>query len=1108
MTFPGWSANFGVNAMGAGRVGSTRGRIQGSFVNGVNYPNPFFDVAHTYLPTTVKEMFKYCRYYFLTNPLINATIFKLSEYPITDIIIDHENRGVKRRWEEYFHDHLQYRPFQVECGLDYNCYGNSCVSIHFPFVKHLICRNCHFAERADKIRDQWTFTNFGFRLTCPRCGHTDDADVKDRYYKSAAGIRLIRWNVEDIEVTYNDISGETTYFYNIPGPLRSDIVIGKKDVVEKVPQIFIQALRQQKGVVFSKDNFFHMKRPTLAWQDRGWGIPLILPVLKDAFYLQLMKKAQEAILLEHIVPLRIMFPQAASGAADPFCVAPDTLVETVGGLLPACEVGEGDYLRSHTGAWRRVEARSLRSVRSGEKVFKFKVASLSAFPFVLSEEHPVLAVRRPDGSRRGRHAFVDPEFTPAARLKKGDYVAYPVNRRVRRGEELDLADYIKERAVTGKWVYHRLEQQAAEIYEWLEENNDPKNGWGERRQLLEERGWSEQNYNVAYAMRREGSIDRVTRFFKMTPGLAALIGWYLAEGSLNGSQVSFSLHLEEKRYAEEIEGIVRGLGYRGVSHSERPEQNGRSVQIEDVILSALLVGMCGEGFANKRMPAVVSEGPDNVVLEALSRLFLGDGCDFHTRTNRVGLKLANPSLLLEARRLLLSFGLIGGTAKEEPTETSKFRTTAYQLNYNGAVADRLRLLFRGEQSRADDDVPQKSGLFRDGYVLLRINEVEEVNDVPEVVGFQMRGDRSFCVAGVATHNTTINLVEWKEQVAAEIARWRYDNNYIPIMPLPLGTQTVGGDGRTLLMFQEMEMHSTQLIMGMGVPQEFLKGGLSYAGTNVSMRMLENAFIGYVLRHRLQANWIMRMVANYLDWPEVNIRFKPFKMADDIQRKQLLFQLNQAQKISDTTLLADSDFNQEDEDEIMVRETALRLESTKKQQLAMAEVQGEQQLIMMKYQAKAQQGMMQEQGAPAPGEPGGVEGAMDPAAAAQQGAAQPTPGNAITMGAPPVPEAQLPPDQNLGALPGEATSQLSSSQRLPQGAVGLDPMQLAQSLAQQIAQLPAEQKQMALDAIYAQSAELGQLVSQFLGGGGGPTPPSVDMRPQPNVYPERRATPMV
>jgi len=496
----------------------------------------------------------------------------------------------------------------------------------------------------------------------------------------------VRWNVEDIEITYNDITGDSTYFYNIPGPVRSDIVIGKKDVVEKVPQIFIQALRQQKGIVFNRDNFFHLKRPTLAWQDRGWGIPLILPVLKDAFYLQLMKKAQEAILLEHIVPLRIMFPQAASGTTDPF--------------------------------------------------------------------------------------------------------------------------------------------------------------------------------------------------------------------------------------------------------------------------------------------------------------------------------------------------------------------------------------------------------------------------------------------------TTLNLRDWKEQVAAEIARWRYDNNYIPIMPLPLGNQSIGGDGKTLLLFQEMQMHSEQLIMGMGVPREFLQGGLSYAGTNVSMRMLENAFIGYVLRHKLMANWAMMLISNYLDWPEANIRFKPFKMADDIQRKAYLLQLNQAQKISDTTLLADADLSQEDEDEIMMREIDKRLQSTRKQQLAMAEVQGEQQAIMMKYQAKAQQGMAQEQGIPAPGEAGGPEGSMNSAQAAQMGAPMPGPaGQSMpAQGAPPaqgavqmpgLPAAMMgtaPSDQNLGGLPSESQSLLGQGQSLG-GGMGVDVVALAQGYASQISQLPPDQQPMALQALQAQSPQLAALVQQLLG----PLTKarsqegiSLDTRPLPEQRAPRRA----
>lgn len=643
MSIVGGSFGFSAGPANAMRFAPTRGRIGGAPMQGVNYPSPFFDVAHTYLPVTIKQMFRWCRYYFLTNPLINATVFKLSEYPVTDIVVDHQDAQVRKRWTSYFQEHLAIRPFQIECGLDYHAYGNSLVSIGFPFKKFLRCASCGFQERADKIRQHWTFTNYAFRLSCPGCGMTSESEAKDVYYKNASGINLIRWNCEHVEINYNDITGESTYFYTIPPAVRNDVVIGKKDVVESVPQVFIQAMRQQKGVVFAKDNFFHMKRATLAQQDRGWGIPLSLPVLKDVFYLQLMKKAQEAVLLEHMLPLRVLFPQAGSGTSDPY--------------------------------------------------------------------------------------------------------------------------------------------------------------------------------------------------------------------------------------------------------------------------------------------------------------------------------------------------------------------------------------------------------------------------------------------------VTLNLRDWKDHIAAEIARWRLDPLYIPILPLPIGHQSIGGDGRALLLTQEIQVWSEQIMVGMGVPKEFLLGGLSYAGSSVSMRMLENAFLNYILRQKQLANWVMKMVAAYMDWPVARIRFKPFRMADDIQRKAYLFQLNQAQKISDTTLLADADLAQDEEDEIMLQETDKRLESTKKQQLALAEVQAEAQLILAKAQVKAQQVSQEALSAPvAPGEPGGPLDGM---------------------------QSQLTAKSDMGlkqpdAMPGRGQM------------AGASITDLANLYAQQLSAVPEKQRELSLQTIEAQSPELAQLVRQILSQQepgqdttAGAAASAVDMRPLPEQRSPRR-----
>jgi len=516
-------SGFGMGAgEGPARFSRTQGRGGGQA--GMSYPSPFFDIGQTYLPATVKQMFRWCRYYFLVNPLINAVVSKMSEYPVTDVLFDTEQMDLKDTWKKFLLEQLKYRSFQIEVGLDYYTYGNALVSIFYPFVKMLKCVSCKHEKTAADA--EYRFMNFEFHWNCPKCGTNGPAKVRDHYIRAPRDIRLIRWNPEDIDIKYNEVTGDYEYYYAIPTQLRNDLIIGKKSVVETVPQMFVEALKQKKAVVFSKDNIFHFKRPTLAGKDRGWGTPMILPVLKDTFYLQILRKAQEAIALEHIVPLRIIFPQAGSATSDPY--------------------------------------------------------------------------------------------------------------------------------------------------------------------------------------------------------------------------------------------------------------------------------------------------------------------------------------------------------------------------------------------------------------------------------------------------TSVNLSDWKEQISSEIRRWRSDNNYIPILPLPVGNQTIGGDGRAMLLSQEIRVWSEHIVAGMGVPTELIFGGISYSGSNVSLRMLENTFLGYLSDHLGMLRWVIQRTSAYLGWAPISVRYKPFKMADDLQRKAYLFQLNQANKLSDESLLADADFDSAKEDKIMEQEAVRRVDATRKKRILEADVEGEAQMASSKWQSKVQLKQMKDQ----------------------------------------------------------------------------------------------------------------------------------------------------
>jgi hypothetical protein len=507
--------------LGRANVDSLGPRIQNQAIRRLSYPSPFFDLSSTYLPKNVKELFRFCEYYYLTNPIINSVIWKMSEYPITDIVVDMDQDELKTKWETLIERNLGLRAFLIEVGLDYYTFGNCYVTISYPFIKMLKCKACEKEFNAEVVIDSWSFHNYKFKFKkCPSCGAMSEASSRDVYVNNLEKIKLIRWDPKRMLVMHNPVSGHSYYFYLMPPVHSNDLQLGRKHIVVQTPTMFIQAAKKGKPLQFLGENIYHLKRPITSGHSSGYGMPLMLPVLKDSFFLQLLKKSQEAIALEHIVPLRIIFPQSAS-----------------------------------------------------------------------------------------------------------------------------------------------------------------------------------------------------------------------AQGSV--------------------------------------VQN-------------------------------------------------------------------------------------------------------------------------------------------------------------------------------------VQLRRWRNQIYSELLRWRRDQNYMPIVPYPVGFQSIGGDGKALMLSQEIGVWAEQIVAGMGVPREFIFGGLSYSGSNVSLRMLENTFLSYRSQLQKLLDWIIHQMFLVTGWEEPNVRFRDFKMADDLQRKMYLMQLNQMGKVSDATLLAESDLDQQKEDELMRKEIGRRLDILKKNQLAQAEIQGEMGLTGAKYQVKTQE----------------------------------------------------------------------------------------------------------------------------------------------------------
>ncbi len=274
------------------------------------YPNPFFDLANTYIPKNIKTLFKFCREYYYTSGWLKNVVTKMSTYPVTDILFDTSvDPEVKKTYSAVLIEKLKIKSFLIEIGLDYYTYGNSFISIFIIPKRFLKCTKCGAVHDFKAIKSNIKWQNFEFTGKCNTCNSTNvKFKPEDSHIKSIENFRMLRISPENIDIEYNPITGTSTYYYTIPEKLKTQIIKGNLTVLETIPLEFIISLKTKRKIELDPSNLYHFKYPSLAEEDMGFGKPMILPALKEIHYLATLRRGNEAIANEHIVPKKTISP--------------------------------------------------------------------------------------------------------------------------------------------------------------------------------------------------------------------------------------------------------------------------------------------------------------------------------------------------------------------------------------------------------------------------------------------------------------------------------------------------------------------------------------------------------------------------------------------------------------------------------------------------------------------------------------------------------------------------------------------------------------------------------------------------------------------------------
>lgn len=278
---------------------------------GLRYPSPFFDIASLYLPPRIKDLFKFCQMYAFSDEIISATVYKLAQFPITDIIYDDKDQDLNRRWKKVLEEDLVLRERLEEAGLDYWTYGNYIASFYIPFIRFLVCPHCGKQTPIKSAKFHFKIQDFRFYMKCSTCSPDEPIPFKvlDKpMSRTTQGMNIVRWDPSQVDIEMNPISGKATYYYNLPNQFKRQIWAGRRKVLEETPMSFIMAAKEGARVELDSENIIHIRRPSFSYFDNGWGMPLVVPLLKSRYYYQTLLKAREAILAQHILPLWMLFP--------------------------------------------------------------------------------------------------------------------------------------------------------------------------------------------------------------------------------------------------------------------------------------------------------------------------------------------------------------------------------------------------------------------------------------------------------------------------------------------------------------------------------------------------------------------------------------------------------------------------------------------------------------------------------------------------------------------------------------------------------------------------------------------------------------------------------
>lgn len=289
-------------------------------LGGTLFPDPFLDMASLTVPRSYRNIVDLCERLWLKNGTYRQACRRIVRYFVTEIAFEGlDDKEKSDRLKLFFDAKLRAKDNCMLLGDDLLAYGNSFSSIFIPFRRFLVDPTTGDEDAIDSAN--WRFDNWKFMAYSKRLNRWTERKVVDRRSPDDSKIQVRRWSPRQIRLRWHPHSGRYEYFWDIEPQIQTWIRQGNKFILQDMPLEVIETVRRNQLFRFNDGVVYHMKEDTLAGvKSAGWGISGMLSVWGQAWYTQVLKRYNEALAQDYVVPFRVITPGSKGGSvpqADP-----------------------------------------------------------------------------------------------------------------------------------------------------------------------------------------------------------------------------------------------------------------------------------------------------------------------------------------------------------------------------------------------------------------------------------------------------------------------------------------------------------------------------------------------------------------------------------------------------------------------------------------------------------------------------------------------------------------------------------------------------------------------------------------------------------------------